>query len=138
MVKKIFGVYDKKMSEYSSTFIDNHVAQMVRGLEKVLQSPNSQIAEYPEDFDIYFLGDIDLITGKIKCPVNPEYVLSCAGQLRELISKNEAKGKTMIGTGNTTEMLHKNIAELERRLKPDLDKIVQQDITKNGHVVIKS
>lgn len=62
MVRRIYGIYDKKALVYLNgvlmTFGTD--SEATRVFAQVIAAGKSPLSEYPEDFELHYLGDIDL------------------------------------------------------------------------------
>lgn len=67
MRKRLYSVKDNKVGVFCSPF--NHVndAEAIRDLTTVvnLEKGDSKLSTYPEDFDLYYIGEFDTDTGKM-------------------------------------------------------------------------
>lgn len=84
MIYKLFVLKDKKAGCFDSQillFVNSDVAKrwLYQLLHDYMDSDagrNSAIAAYPEDFELYCIGDFDSSSGEIHYS-NPEFIISC-------------------------------------------------------------
>lgn len=70
MNKKIFAVRDTKVSDFKFIHVADNEVMAMRGFEQGLREKDSIVAQYPEDHDLYRIGEVNTITGVIT-PENP-------------------------------------------------------------------
>jgi hypothetical protein len=75
MIKKIYAVRDNKINDFITFVVLPNVVEVTRQFTQVANDQNSKIHEYPEDHDLYYLGEIDTESGKIES-VTPEYIVN--------------------------------------------------------------
>lgn len=63
---KLFGIFDKKVGEYQARLmVTTNEAVLARGMKNAFQKGRDAEADYPEDFDVYELGSLDMRTGVV-------------------------------------------------------------------------
>ncbi|QXP07895.1 MAG: nonstructural protein [Arizlama microvirus] len=83
-ILKLFSVRDNKVSSYLRPFVEQSEIQAIRGLTSVVNSgEKSQINDYPEDFDLYLLAEMDDITGKIIPQEPPKFIIAAINTKRK-------------------------------------------------------
>lgn len=117
MAKNIYAMRDIKIGEFRETFISNDHVTAVRGLDRVLQDGKSTMCEYPADFEMYFLGSIDIKTGKIECPEAPEFITNVISAYHSLSERMKAQGResSIAGFQGLAGKLHAAINEAEKK-----------------------
>ena len=56
----VYSILDKKSSKYGAPFFKPHDAIAVRESHSIVNGPHAgMIKEYPEDFDLYKISEID-------------------------------------------------------------------------------
>jgi len=81
MILKMFCVRDSKGEVYNQPFFQRTHGEAERNFRTLAIDEKSQIAKYPEDYDLYYLGEYDDITGKIRPLDTPQHVLKAANAL---------------------------------------------------------
>lgn len=61
-VVKIYSLRDSKAEEFGGLMLAPNVEIVYRGLRQGIPS-NSPVGQYPEDYDLYFVGEFDMETG---------------------------------------------------------------------------
>lgn len=75
MQQKIFTIRDSKGEFYSPPFYKNTHGEAERDFHTASKDPNTNISKYPEDFDLYCVGEFDNLTGKIKPLDTPQHIV---------------------------------------------------------------
>lgn len=75
MELKIFTIRDSKGEIYHPPFYTKTHGEAERTFRELAKDPNSMIAKYPEDYDMYFLGIYDNSEGKIAAHETPQHVI---------------------------------------------------------------
>lgn len=75
MTQKIFTIRDSKGGFYHPPFYKFSVGEAERDLHRLTKDENSMIKQYPEDFDLYHVGEFDNITGKMTILAAPVHVI---------------------------------------------------------------
>lgn len=71
----LISVYDKKASVYQPPMSFPNLATAMRSYSMVQrQSPNSPLAQFPEDFDLYAVGNFDQLSGEIQVVHPPQFL----------------------------------------------------------------
>lgn len=75
MILKMFTIRDSKGGFYDIPHFTRSHGDAERGFQKLAQSKDSKVGQFPEDYDLYYLGDYDDETGLIKPLDTPQHVL---------------------------------------------------------------
>jgi len=67
-MKKLFSVFDKASMFYNSPIVCTHKNQALRIFESAFRAKDSDFQKYPNDYDLYYMGDYDEITGTFHQP----------------------------------------------------------------------
>lgn len=72
---KLFSVRDLKAATYGQivSLPNRHVA--IRTFQEWTRNPESFFAKYPADFELYELGELDQITGRLTTYETPDYII---------------------------------------------------------------
>lgn len=101
MSKLIYAMKDVKVGKFITVFIDENHVSAVRGLESMLIQGKSLILDYPSDFEMYHLGEVDMQTGKLIQNEHPVFIVSGAQALESVrmrMRQREAQEKqTQVG-----------------------------------------
>jgi len=75
---KIYSVRDIKVGSFEKPMFVKHEQEIIRSLTTVVNQKNSQviISQYPEDFELHYLGEYDDSTGKFNLMANSQFILT--------------------------------------------------------------
>lgn len=65
MVKEIFAIFDLKAQAFLTPFFSENVNTAMRSLESTANSPESFLGMYPNDYEVYRLGEFHVDNGTI-------------------------------------------------------------------------
>nr|QJB20664.1 MAG: nonstructural protein [Microvirus sp.] len=74
MQLKIYTLRDAKAEVYHSPFFQKTHGEAERTFNKLVHDEKSMISQYPEDYDLYYLGEYDDQTGTIQSVV-PQHIV---------------------------------------------------------------
>lgn len=75
MQLKAYSIRDAKTEIFNTPFFNNTHGEAERNFKSTVNDERSQICKYPEDFDLYFLGDYDTNTGKMSPLDTPQHMV---------------------------------------------------------------
>lgn len=77
-MKSLYAVYDKKVSVFGNLIPALNDQDATRAVRTAVNDPSKQnpIAVYPEDYDLYFIGQYDEMVGKLMQDEMPRHVTS--------------------------------------------------------------
>jgi len=78
---QIFSVRDTKGDRYNNPFVEPNIEVAQRTTQRLVMDPQTVLAQFPEDFDLYHLGSLDTISGKITAFDTPRHVIKAANLL---------------------------------------------------------
>jgi len=64
-ISKLFAAYDRKAQYYLPVFQARSEAEAIRSFSEAVISSDSNVSRYPAEYDLVFLGDMDMETGEI-------------------------------------------------------------------------
>ena len=64
-MKKLFSVFDKAGMFYTSPITANHQNEALRIFECAVRAPDSDYSKFPQDYDLYYLGDYNELNGQL-------------------------------------------------------------------------
>lgn len=82
----LFSIFDNKAGTYGIPFAMVNRAVALRGFQQMANNPQSSIAQWPADHELYEVGAFDQITGELTRLDRPDYV----GRASELVSSQVA------------------------------------------------
>ena len=84
MVFKAYSIRDAKAEVFNPPFYKHTHGEAERDFKKLVNENNSFINQFPEDFDLYYIGQFDDNTGKFQPLDSPEH------QIKAIQLKNSA------------------------------------------------
>lgn len=75
MVQKVFAIRDAKAENYFNPFYAPTAGEAERNFTAVAMDPKSTICQFPEDFDLFYLGEYDTNSGILKPLTTPQHVI---------------------------------------------------------------
>lgn len=75
MELKAYSVRDAKAEAYNLPFFKHMHGEAEREFTKLARDPQSQVNQFPEDYDLYYVGNYDLQTGVFKALDTPQHML---------------------------------------------------------------
>ena len=74
MLLKIYSIRDAKSEVYNTPFYQKTHGEALRSFMEVSTDKQSQVSKYPEDFDLYHLGEYDDNTGQTSPLDTPQHM----------------------------------------------------------------
>lgn len=78
MVKKIYAIRDSKAECFHNPFYQSTHGEAERAFRTAVADEKTTLNQYPEDFDLYYLGEYDDNTGKMMALDTPQHVIKAA------------------------------------------------------------
>lgn len=75
MLHKLFAIRDSKTEFFGPPWAKSTHGEAERDFTTLVNDPQSQIFNYPQDYDLYLLGEYDSNTGKITPEDTPKHCL---------------------------------------------------------------
>lgn len=75
MQLKIYSLRDSKSEIFNAPFYKQTHGEAERDFRSLVNDDKSMVHKYPEDFDLYYLGDYDDNTGKVKPLDTPQHMV---------------------------------------------------------------
>lgn len=75
MKQRIFSIRDSKAEMFYPPFYQKTHGEAERSLRELVRDEKSLISKYPEDYDLYFLGEWDDQSGKMTLEDTPKHVI---------------------------------------------------------------
>lgn len=82
MVHKIFTIRDAKGEFYTQPFIKKTHGEAERDFRMLVNDEKSQINQFPEDYDLYYLGTFDDESGKMETSA-PTHLIAARNLLKD-------------------------------------------------------
>lgn len=83
MELKMYSVRDAKGEFYERPFYKHMHGEAERDFTAAARDPKSTINQFPEDFDLYFIGTYDTKTGVVKSLDTPQHMLKAISVLNQ-------------------------------------------------------
>jgi hypothetical protein len=74
MKLKIYSIRDAKTEYFSAPFFNHTHGEAERNFKKACDDKNSNLNQFPEDYDLYCLGDYDDNSGQITPLDTPQHI----------------------------------------------------------------
>lgn len=81
-IKKLYSVRDSKASYFMAPFVAVNEAIAVRNIRAAINQGNNDVAKFPEDHSLWYVGTFNEETGKISKAV-PEHIANCVELVQE-------------------------------------------------------
>lgn len=75
MTKKIYSIRDSKSEIFNLPFFQNTHGEAERSFRETANDPKTLLNKYPEDYDLYYLGEYDESTGKLDVKESAEHII---------------------------------------------------------------
>lgn len=82
-----FAIRDVKVSSYGTPFFQKNAIEAQRGFQHIVNDKTTMIGMYPEDFELYYLGDYEEVTARFNMLEQPKFIVAGI----QLAKKEEAK-----------------------------------------------
>ena len=89
MLLKAFSIRDQKAEIFHPPFYKQHHGEAERDFQTACRDSKSNLSQYPEDFDLYYLGDYDDHTGIFKSLDTPQHMLKAIACVKKDTPKLE-------------------------------------------------
>lgn len=73
METQVYSIYDAKTKVFSKPFHALTEGEAERSFQQVVNDDRSNLFQFPEDYDLYYIGRYDDQTGLFKCLASPEH-----------------------------------------------------------------
>lgn len=75
LVLKMYSVRDSKTEVFNSPFFNHTHGEAERNFRTLVNDEKSQPGMYPQDYDLYYLGEYDDQTGKLVPLDSPQHII---------------------------------------------------------------
>lgn len=75
MIFKMFSIRDAKGEKYYTPFFKNTHGEAERDFIQTVKDPQTTLNKFPEDFDLYFLGEYDDAKGVFMSLDTPQHLM---------------------------------------------------------------
>lgn len=81
MVLKVFSIRDSKAEVYNMPFYQKTMGEAERSFRQAAMDEKTTLSKYPEDYDLYYLGEYDDNSGKLIPKDTPEHIMKAVDAL---------------------------------------------------------
>jgi len=85
MLLKMFSIRDQKAETFNSPFFQSTHGEAERAFRTAVHDSKTQLHQYPEDFDLYFLGEYDNQSGVISPLDTPQHMVKAISCIKPQI-----------------------------------------------------
>ncbi len=78
MILKIFSIRDAKAEVYNTPFYQKTHGEAERNFRTLVTDEKSTISQYPDDFDLYYLGEYNDNSGLTESLQTPQHMLKAS------------------------------------------------------------
>lgn len=78
MKQKIYAIRDTKGECFNQPFFQRTHGEAERSFARLAQDDNSMVGKYPDDYDLYWIGEYDQLTGLITAEKSPQHIAKAA------------------------------------------------------------
>jgi len=83
MIKKMYAIRDAKAEAFLNPWFKVTHGEAERDFNAAVNNEETTLAKYPEDFDLYYLGDYDDNSGKLKSLDSPQHIVKAVQLVRQ-------------------------------------------------------
>lgn len=75
MLLKAFSIRDQKAEVFNTPFFQKTHGEAERNFRTLVNDQKSTVFQFPEDFDLYYVGDYDDVLGTFRSLETPQHVI---------------------------------------------------------------
>lgn len=75
MMLKAFSIRDSKSEVFNTPFFNKTMGEAERNFRTLVNDEKSTVHKFPEDFDLYWIGDYDDNSGTMKTLDTPQHII---------------------------------------------------------------
>ena len=74
---KLFSVFDSKLGEFAAPMVFPSNGVAIRSFSDEVKRSDVQnaLSVHPEDYSLYYIGELDPVSGDVECPMQPELMI---------------------------------------------------------------
>lgn len=80
---KMFSIRDQKAEIFTPPFYKKTHGEAERDFNSLVNDSKSTVSQFPDDFDLYYVGDYDDQTGVVKSLDTPQHVIKAVHVKRQ-------------------------------------------------------
>lgn len=89
MILKMFSIRDQKAETFNSPFFQPTHGEAERSFRQMVADQKTIVNKYPEDFDLYFVGEYNTNKGTFKTIDTPQHLLKAVSFINAALDKKE-------------------------------------------------
>lgn len=83
MVLKMYTIRDQKAEIYNAPFFQKTHGEAERSFRTTVGDSQTTLNKFPEDFDLYYLGEYDNNTGQFEPNETPKHIMKAIDCLKQ-------------------------------------------------------
>lgn len=83
MIKKVYSIRDAKGEIFNFPWFKITHGEAERDFATLCRDEKSMVAMYPEDYDLYYLGDWDDVSGKFEPLDTPQHIVKAVQVIKQ-------------------------------------------------------
>lgn len=83
MIQKMFTIRDAKAESFHNPFFQLSHGEAERSFRTAVNDEKTQLHKYPEDFDLYYLGEFDTNNGTFQSLDTPQHVIKAVQCIKQ-------------------------------------------------------
>lgn len=87
MKLKAFTIRDTKGEVYNTPFFQKTHGEAERSFKSLLHDNQSMVAKYPEDYDLYYIGEYDDQSGQLLGLDTPQHIVKAVQIMNTITDK---------------------------------------------------
>lgn len=81
MTLKVYAIRDSKAQVYNTPFFQKSHGEAERSFDQLVKDEKSMVAKYPDDFDLYYIGEYDDQDGVLKPQATPQHIAKAVNSI---------------------------------------------------------
>lgn len=73
--QQLFAIRDQKTEHYTQPWLAHTPGEAQRNFQRLVDDSNTQVGQFPTDYDLYSLGSYESSTGKITAHDTPQHIV---------------------------------------------------------------
>lgn len=82
-MKRIYAIRDKRAEYFNPPFFNHTHGEAERNFQNLVNEKESRIAQHPDDYDLYYIGDYNDLDGTIVPQKLPQLIASASSLVRQ-------------------------------------------------------
>jgi len=78
IILKAYSIKDSKTQSFAPPFFNSTHGEAERTFVRITKNPQSVISEFPDDYDLFYVGEFDTATGKLTELQTPQHVVKAS------------------------------------------------------------